>query len=134
MPLEPPTATEPVGGDLSVVERIALRLLRVKIYGTGPDSRYPIRARRQWDNQLTEDEREEWRSLARDLLADIALGDEDEMPAVPEYKVSHWEGGDHTEFNDVGEAVDFADRYWPGAGVYRCDRVAVRTEWTEVTK
>jgi len=118
---------------LSVVDRIALRLMRIKVYGTNPDERYAASTRRQWDRVLDEDDRDAWRRAARQVLADIALGDCDNMPAWPEYEVRHPEGDKHGAFDDVGDAVDFADKVWPGSKVFERTRVSVCTEWTEVT-
>jgi len=117
---------------LSVVDRIALRLLRIKVYGTSPYEPYAASTRRQWNRVLDEDDREAWRRAARQVLADIALGDNDEMRALPEYQVRHPGGDVHGEYGDIGDAVDFSDNVWPGSTVFERTRVLVCTEWTEV--
>ncbi len=57
--------------DLSsdVIDTVAARLLRIKLYGQNVDPRYDVTARKQWDNQLDEDDRAWWRDEARALLA-----------------------------------------------------------------
>ncbi len=57
--------------DLSqdVIDTVAARLLRIKLYGQHVDPRYDVAARTQWDNQLDEDDRAWWREEARVLLA-----------------------------------------------------------------
>lgn len=52
-----------------VVDTVAARLLRIKLYGQHLEPRYDIAARKQWDNQLDDDERQWWRDEARALLA-----------------------------------------------------------------
>lgn len=113
---------------LSVVDRIALRMLCTKIHGKP----YVERARELW--QTTEESnREAWRREACALLADIADGDDDEMRAWPEYEVRHPEGFKQGSYDDISDAVHFQENVWPDAKIYRCSSVTVRTEWTEVT-
>lgn len=128
MSLEPPVVSEA----LSVVDRLAIRLLRIKAYGTLESERYDEAAVSQWRKVLYDHERAEWQRAARELLADIALGDQGEMPASREYEVRHDEHGLRA-FDDVGDAVDFSDHVWPGSTVFERTCVPVRSEWTEVT-
>lgn len=52
-----------------IVDTVAARLLRIKMYGQHLEPRYDVAARKQWDNQLDDDERQWWRDEARALLA-----------------------------------------------------------------
>lgn len=52
-----------------VIDTVAARLLRIKLYGQHVDPRFDIAARNQWDNQLDDDDRQWWRDEARALLA-----------------------------------------------------------------
>lgn len=137
MSLEPPTVSEaenavpfPVsatGEALSVVDRIALRLLCTKLHGK------PIveRAHELW--QTTEESnRDAWRREAHALLADIANGDSGDFPAWPDYEVRHPDGDVHGGYDDISSASDFLDKVWPDGKIYRRDTVTLHTEWTEV--
>lgn len=57
--------------DGAAVDRVALRMFRVHVYGTLTSERYDASARNQWAKVLDEDDRETWRKLARALLADL---------------------------------------------------------------
>lgn len=52
-----------------VIDTVAARLLRIKLYGQHVDARYDVAAHKQWDNQLNDDDRAWWRDEARALLA-----------------------------------------------------------------
>jgi hypothetical protein len=74
---EPPAVCEALSGEqeaMSVVDRVALRLLRIKAYGTLESERYDEAAASQWRKVLYDHERAEWQRAARELLADIAGG------------------------------------------------------------
>ncbi len=135
MPQEPQTASVALSGkqeSMSVVDRVALRLLRIKAYGTLESSRYDEAAASQWRKVLYDHERAEWRRVACALLGDVARGDE-ELSASREYEVRHDVHGLHGPLDDVGDAVDFSDCVWPGSKVYERTRVTLRGEWAEVT-
>lgn len=117
---------------LSVVDRIALRMLCTRVCGATSRSSNVAEAHELW-RTTPESNREAWRGEARALLADIADGDNDEMRAWPEYQVRHPDGAVHGELDDIGSAVDFADHVWPGSTVHQRTRVTIRSEWTEVT-
>lgn len=90
MSLEPPAVSEALSGAqeaMSVVDRVALRLLRIKAYGTLESERYDEAAASQWRKVLYDEERAEWQRAARELLADVARGD---GPAAsrPEYELA----------------------------------------------
>jgi len=123
--------TQPEDKPLSVVDRIALRMLCTKVCGATSRQSNVAEARELW-RTTPEHNREAWRREARALLADIALGDNDEMRAWPEYQVRHPDGDAHDAFDDIGSAVDFADHVWPGSTVFERTRMSVCTEWTEV--
>lgn len=126
------STTQPEAESLSVVDRVALRLMRVQIYGTQSEQRWNEAVHRRWGN-LNSDERENYRQEACGLLADIALGDNDEMQAWPEYQVRHPEGAVQGGYDDVSDAVHFLESVWPTGEVRRRTYVTVRSEWTEVT-
>lgn len=64
-------------------ERAALRMFRVHVYGTLTSERHDASARNQWVKVLDEDDRETWRKLARELLADLgATPTTDPAPAA----------------------------------------------------
>lgn len=58
--------------EADAIDRAAMRMFRVHVYGTNPDQRYVDRARNQWDNVLEPEERDTWRQIARDVAADLA--------------------------------------------------------------
>lgn len=143
MPLEPPNTAEvenavpfrsPAknGEPLSVVDRVALKLMRTQIYGTLREQRWDEGARRRWDN-LYEEEREAYRVVARALLADIALGDNDELTAWPEYQVRRSDGAVQGGYDDISNAVGFQEKVWTDAKIFRRTFVSVSSEWAEVT-
>lgn len=136
MSLEPPTVSEaenavPFSVSAPVVDRIALRMLCTRVCGATSRPSNVAEAHELWKT-TPEHNREAWRREAHALLADIALGDQGEMPISREYEVRHDEHG-LQELDDVGDAVDFADHVWPGSKVFERTRVSVRSEWTEVT-
>ena len=122
-----PVTRPEVGEALSVVDRVALRLFAIK------SAVEDAKARKWWAHALDEENREAWRRHARALLADIALGDDDEMRAWPEYQVLHPEGAVQGGYDDVSDAVNFQERVWPEATIRRRTFVSVSSEWTEVT-
>lgn len=128
--VQPTLAPEP----MSVIDRVALRLMRIKIYGTNPDERYTASTRRQWDRVLDPDDREAWRRAARQVLADIAIGDDGDFRAWPDYEVRHPDGDVHGGYDDVSSASDFRDKIWPDGKIYRRDTATLHTEWVEVTE
>lgn len=117
---------------LSVVDRIALRMLCTRVCGATSRSSNVAEAHELW-RTTPESNREAWRGEARALLADIADGDNDEMRAWPEYQVRHPDGAVHGGYDDVSDAVHFLETVWPTGEVRRRTYVTVRSEWTEVT-
>lgn len=126
--------TQPEAEPLSVVDRVALQLFRIKIYGTNSDDHATSGTRRQWDRVLDEDDREAWRRAARQILADIATGDDGDLRAWPDYEVRHPEGDVHGGYDDIGSASDFQEAVWPEGKIYGRLTVTLATEWVEVTE
>jgi len=62
-------------------ELVAMRMLRIKLYGVALNERYDDLARRQWNKQLTDEERADWLNDARALLTDLGIAASD--PQVP---------------------------------------------------
>lgn len=115
---------------LSAVDRLAIRLYRLKVGVDGPAT--PALVRR-WNDDFKAYQRNYFRDMARRVITELALGDQGDTPASREYEVRHDEHGIHGPLDDVGDAVDFADHVWPGSKVFERSCVAVRSEWTEVT-
>lgn len=126
-PVTPPEA----GEALNVVDRVALRLMRTQIYGTSHSPRWDEGARRRWGN-LDIEQVEDYRRVARELLADVADGDSDEMRAWPEYQVRRADGAAWGGYDDVSDAVHFQETVCPTGEIRRRTYVTVRSEWTEV--
>ncbi len=115
---------------LSAVDRLAIRLYRLNGGVHGPAT--PALVRR-WNDDLKEYHRKYWRDVARTVLADIALGDDGDLRAWPDYEVRHPDGDVHGGYDDIGSASDFQANVWPGGKIYRRTVVSVSSEWTEVT-
>lgn len=73
-----PAASVPV----DAAELVAKRMLRIKLYGVALNERYNDLARRQWNKQLTDEERADWLNDAKALLVDLGVARSDsQVPA-----------------------------------------------------
>lgn len=140
MSQEPQTISEAHSGAqaMSVVDRVALRLFRVKIYGTNEDEQYAVTSRKQWDRVLDEDEREAWRRAARQVMADLAWSPEGTAESIEVTESTNYQlhgPGDRLEdwYGDISEIVADHERH-PGSRMFerKVLTTVVRGEWAEV--
>lgn len=127
----PPSGSEA----LSVVDRLAVRLLRIKAYGTLESARYDEAALNQWCKVLYDEERAEWQRVAQQILNDIARGD-GRSASRPEYELREEDGATVIDdwYGDISEiSADQARN--PGSRLFRREvaTTQVRSEWAEVT-
>jgi hypothetical protein len=133
------STTQPEAESLSVIDRVGLRLMCVKVYGVTTDP-YIGLAREQWGT-TPEWNRKAWRRSARALLAEAGWMPDGFAESIDNTSSTEYELRDAHDavlddwYGDISEIVAAYERN-PGSEMFERQvlTTVVRGEWTEVPR